>query len=67
MDRTQSNELSWRKSRYSGTDDNCVEVAALPVGGRAIRDSKVVSGPILSISHDGWQTFTGSIKSGTLE
>ena len=32
-------ELQFRKSSYSGQDQNCVEVAELPCGA-AIRDSK---------------------------
>ncbi|MFC6081799.1 DUF397 domain-containing protein [Sphaerisporangium aureirubrum] len=67
MDRIQSSELTWRKSRYSGTDDNCVEVAALSAGGRAVRDSKNTSGPMLFISYGEWRTFTGSIKDATFE
>lgn len=34
-----SHRLEFRKSSYSGRDQNCVEVAQLP-GGAAIRDSK---------------------------
>ena len=32
--------LHWCKSRYSGTSGNCVDVATLNYGGRAVRDSK---------------------------
>ena len=34
-------DLKWIKSSYSGGQStNCVEIAALPNGGRAVRDSK---------------------------
>jgi hypothetical protein len=50
-----SDNLTWRKSSHSGaTDGNCVEVAALPARGRAVRDSKDPNGPVLSLSADQW-------------
>ncbi|QKW32500.1 DUF397 domain-containing protein (plasmid) [Nocardiopsis flavescens] len=35
-----STELSFRKSSYSSTDRDCVEVADLPAGGAAVRDTQ---------------------------
>jgi hypothetical protein len=50
-----SSGLVFRKSSYSGgTGGDCVEVAALPGGGRAVRDSKDADGPVLSISQVQW-------------
>jgi hypothetical protein len=50
-----SDNLTWRKSSYSsGTDGNCVEVAALPARGRAIRDSKDPDGPVIRLSAGQW-------------
>ncbi len=40
MDRIGISDLKWRKSRYSNGQANCVEVALLADGGRAVRDSK---------------------------
>ncbi|GAA0840946.1 DUF397 domain-containing protein [Streptosporangium amethystogenes subsp. fukuiense] len=56
--------LAWRKSSKSAQQDNCVEVAALPGGGRAIRDSKDPNGPILRFASSDWQSFVRSTKSG---
>jgi hypothetical protein len=40
--------LAWRKSaRSNGSGGNCVEVADLPDGGVAIRDSKNPQSPVL--------------------
>jgi len=49
--------LAWRKSSASTANGDCVEVACLPVGGVAVRDSKDKAGPILRFGHDSWQQF----------
>lgn len=54
--------LEWVKSSYSGNNGNCVEVAVLPGGGRALRDSKDPSGPMLTFSADEFTAFiTGAV------
>lgn len=58
-----SGELSragWRKSSHSGSGDQCVEVAALPGGRRALRDSKDPQGPALVLSGPAWAAFIRS-------
>ncbi|QKW28090.1 DUF397 domain-containing protein [Streptomyces seoulensis] len=47
----------FRKSSYSGQENNCVEVAATGPGGRAVRDSKRQGGPLLTVSGDSWRAF----------
>jgi hypothetical protein len=47
------------KSSYSGQENACVEVAHTASGGRAVRDSKDPSGPLLTVSRDEWQAFLG--------
>ena len=37
-------DLTWRKSRYSSSQPNCVELAA-----SAVRDSKNPDGPVLNL------------------
>ncbi|GAA0847552.1 DUF397 domain-containing protein [Streptosporangium amethystogenes subsp. fukuiense] len=66
MDQSRPN-LTWRKSTLSGTNnDDCVEVANLPSGGRAVRDSKNPNGPTLSFTPHAWRTFITSIKNNEL-
>ncbi len=55
--------MRWRKSSYSGGEGNCVEVAALPDGGRMVRDSKEPNGPVLCFTADTWKRFMDHIKS----
>jgi hypothetical protein len=55
-------ELRWIKSSYSGAQSTeCVEIAALPEGGRAIRDSKDPNGPVLMLTADQWLNLRKSL------
>ncbi|WP_326644455.1 DUF397 domain-containing protein [Streptosporangium sp. NBC_01755] len=67
MDKSPSN-LIWRKSTLSGTNnDDCVEVANLPSGGQAVRDSKNPNGPMLNFTHTEWRTFIINVKNGEFD
>ena len=67
MDLTQS-DLAWRKSsRSSAQGSDCVEIASLPNGGRAVRDSKNPNGPKLTFSASEWSAFIAGVKDGEFE
>jgi hypothetical protein len=53
---------TWRKSSYSGSQTNCIEVgkAASLV---KVRDTKDRQGPSLVVSVDAWSRFMAGIKS----
>jgi hypothetical protein len=58
----------WRKASYSnGYGGNCVEVADLDCGARAVRDSKNPTGPVLTFTATGWAAFTASVRAGELD
>jgi hypothetical protein len=50
----------WRKSSYSGGDNNCVEVGTV-MADVAVRDSKDPLGGALSFSAAAWRAFTGGL------
>lgn len=52
--------MKWRKSSRSNEQD-CVEVAFTPPG-VAVRDSKNVSGPLLTIPVAGWDAFRADLR-----
>jgi hypothetical protein len=52
------------KSTHSGQKGNCVEVAPLTDGGRAVRDSKDQSGPVLSFPPAAWSAFVRDVRGG---
>jgi hypothetical protein len=56
--------LVWVKSTHSGDKTQCVEVAALPDGGRAVRDSKHPHGGTLFFSGAEWQAFVAGVRDG---
>ena len=55
--------LQWRKSSYSGSGNNCVEVASMAAA-VAVRDSKDPDGGHLIFGAGDWEAFIGSIKRG---
>ncbi len=57
----------WRKSSRSGSGNECVEVAQLADGARAIRDSKHPTGPALRFTSAEWATFTAGVRSGQFD
>lgn len=58
---------SFVKSTFSGQQDNCVEVAPLADGGKAIRDSKDQGGPVLHFTPSEWLAFLDGAKAGEFE
>jgi Domain of unknown function (DUF397) len=61
--------LAWRKSSISnGNGGSCVEIADLPDGGRAVRDTKQQgSGPVLWFTAAEWDAFVRGVKLGEFD
>jgi hypothetical protein len=58
---------AWRKSSWSGANNNCVEVAGNLPCAVAVRDSKDPEGPALVFKRATWDNFTAVVKAGTLD
>jgi hypothetical protein len=58
--------LAWRKSTASG-DGACVEVAPLPDGGVAVRDSKDPGGPVLRYTPLEFAAFLQGARAGEFD
>ena len=52
----------WRKSSYSNTGANCVEVARTRSGKITVRDSRNPDDGALSFSPDEWQAFVAKVQ-----
>jgi hypothetical protein len=56
----------WRKASASGGEGNCVEVADLPGGGKAVRDSKRPELGALRYTAAEWAAFRAGVIAGEL-
>jgi hypothetical protein len=52
----------WRKSSYSMSNGDCIEVADLAKGTIGVRDSKAIAGSSLRFSPHAWTAFVGDVK-----
>ncbi len=57
----------WRKSQFSNPSGNCVEMAALPGGEVAIRNSRDPHGPALIYTPRELDAFVQGVKGGDFD
>lgn len=60
-------EAVWRKSRASNSTGACVEVAALPDGKVAVRNSRFPAGPALIYRRTEIAAFVAGAKNGEFD
>ncbi|MBQ0986943.1 DUF397 domain-containing protein [Streptomyces sp. F63] len=59
--------VAWQKSRHSNPSGNCVELARLPGGGIALRNSRDPEGPALVYTLDEIAVFLLGAKDGEFD
>jgi hypothetical protein len=64
---TGLNHVSWFKSRHSNPSGNCVEVASLPSGEIAVRNSRFPGGPVLLYTQAEIAAFLQGAKDGEFD
>lgn len=55
---------TWRKSSFTGNNGQCVEIAQLPAGAIAIRDSKNPHREPLRFTSAEWSAFLNGVHAG---
>jgi hypothetical protein len=60
-------DLVWQKSRRSNPSGNCVEMAALPGGAVAVRNSRHPDGPALIYTRDEMVAFLEGARDGDFD
>ena len=67
MPATGLGQISWLKSRHSNPSGNCVEVACLPTGEIAVRNSRFPTGPALLYTKAEIAAFLQGAKDGEFD
>ncbi|MDT0444877.1 DUF397 domain-containing protein [Streptomyces johnsoniae] len=59
---SQSPHGAWRRSTYSGGNNECVEVATPVRNHIPVRDSKQPEGPVVVFGTGAWGAFVASLR-----
>jgi hypothetical protein len=64
---TELTGVAWKKSSFSNPNGNCVELAELPDGGVAVRNSRHPQGPALVYTPAEISAFVAGAKAGEFD
>lgn len=60
-------DVTWMKSHHSNPSGNCVEMALLPGGDVAVRNSRHPEGPALIYTEDEVRAFLAGVRDGDFD
>jgi hypothetical protein len=60
-------DTAWRKSTFSNSFSNCVQVRGTEDGGVQVRDSKDPGGPVLTFTSGEWDAFLKGASTGEFD
>jgi len=63
----QARHLTWKKSRRSSANGACVELAVVPEGGVAVRNSRFPDGPVLVYTDAEIEALILGVKDGDFD
>jgi Domain of unknown function (DUF397) len=67
MPAAELGDIRWKKSQYSNSTGECVELAALPNGEIAMRNSRFPDGPVLLYTRREITAFLAGAKDGEFD
>jgi hypothetical protein len=67
MPASDLHDVTWRKSRHSNSQGTCVELAGLPDGAIAVRNSRDPDGPALIYSPAEMDAFIRGARDGEFD
>jgi hypothetical protein len=67
MPAVELGDVRWLKSQYSNTTGECVELASLPNGEVAMRNSRFPAGPVLVYTQAEIRAFLSGAKDGEFD
>ncbi|GII84136.1 hypothetical protein Ssi03_21260 [Sphaerisporangium siamense] len=67
MSAAQSRDLQWFKAKASTSGNGCVEVAHLPDGGVAVRNSRTPDEPVIRFTAFEWDCFLDGARKGEFD
>jgi hypothetical protein len=67
MPASELQDVTWRKSRHSNSQGTCVELASLPGGAVALRNSRHPEGPALVYTPAEIDAFLRGAKDGEFD
>lgn len=59
--------VKWIRSSYSGSQGECVEMATLPDGSRAVRHSRRPQAEVIIYTAAEWRAFLAGAKDGEFD